>query len=88
MRTVIVIVIGIALAAVLYAVARARRASFAELRPWFTGFWALATAVNLYVSVAFLRRSSAEELPLFFLAAAVPIAVAYALPWLFGRART
>jgi hypothetical protein len=86
-RAGIVILVGVVLAAALYGVARARGASFAALRPWFTGFWALATAVNLYVSVAFARRSSAEELPLFFLSAVVPIAVAFALPWLFERSR-
>lgn len=88
MRTAIAILVGIVLVAVLYAVARARGASFAALRPWFTGFWALAAAVDFYVSVAFLRRAPAEELPLFLSTAVVPIAFAFALPWLVERSRS
>jgi hypothetical protein len=88
MRTAVVVLAGVVIVAVLYAVARARGGSFATLRPWFTGFWALATAVNFYVGVAFLGRPSAQELPLFLLSAIVPIGVAFALPWLLVRSRS
>lgn len=87
MRVAIVILVGVALVAALYAVARLRSGSFAALRPWFTGFWALATAVNYYVGVAFLSRSSTTELPLFLVTAIVPIAFAFVLPWLVERPR-
>lgn len=87
MSTFLAIGIGFALSAVLFLIGRARGVSFVTLRPWFTGFWALATAVNLYVSVAFLRHSFAGQLPLFLLTAVVPIAVAYVLPWFLDRER-
>jgi hypothetical protein len=86
-RTALVVLVGVVLIAVLYGVAVARGGSFAALRPWFTGFWALATAVNFYVGVAFLSRPSAQELPLFLLTAIVPIAFAFLLPWLVERSR-
>jgi hypothetical protein len=86
-RTALVVLVGVVLVVVLYAAARTRGGRFAALRPWFTGFWALATAVNFYVSVAFLGRPSAQELPLFLLTALVPIAFAFVLPWLVERSR-
>jgi hypothetical protein len=86
-RTAVVILVGIALVAAFYAVARLRGGNFSALRPWFTGFWALATAVNYYVSVAFLSGSSVAEMPLFLLSALVPIAFAFVLPWLLERSR-
>lgn len=87
MHTVIVVLIGIVLAAALYVATRLRVASFAALRPWFTGFWALGTAVDFYVGVAFLGRSSSGGLPLFLVAAIVPIAFAFVLPWFVERLR-
>jgi hypothetical protein len=79
--------IGLVLLLGLFFLGRARGVGFGVSRPWFTGFWALATAVNLYVNVAFLRYSFADQLPLFLAAAVVPIAAAYVLPWLFARRR-
>jgi hypothetical protein len=79
--------IGLALLLVIFFLGRARGVAFGVLRPWFTGFWALATAVNLYVNVAFLRYPFADQLPLFMAAAVVPIAAAYVVPWFFDRQR-
>jgi len=84
MRTLIIIVIGLVLLAATFGIARLSRASFATLRPWFTGFWTLAAAVNMYLGVAFAGYSFGTELPIFVLIAAVPVVAAYALPRLLG----
>lgn len=85
MRTLIIIAIGLALLVVTFAVGRLSGAGFNTLRPWFTGFWTLAAAVNMYVGVAFAGYTFAAELPIFLLSAAVPVVVAYVLPRVFGR---
>jgi hypothetical protein len=85
MRTVVIIGIGLAVLAILVAVGRASGLGFRPLRPWFTGFWALASAINIYVSVAFLRQPFAGELPSFVAIAVVPIVTAYTLQWLGVR---
>lgn len=82
MRTVVIIGIGLAVLAILVAVGRARGLGFKPLRPWFTGFWALASAINIYVSVAFLQQPFAAELPSFVAIAVVPILAAYTVQWL------
>jgi hypothetical protein len=84
MRTLIIIAIGFALLGVTVAIGRASGLSFETLRPWFTGFWTLAAAVNMYLGVAFAGYTFAAELPIFVLIAAVPVVAAYALPRLLG----
>jgi hypothetical protein len=86
MPTFLMIGIGFAVLAVLVLVGRATAIGFGVLRPWFTGFWALAAAINIYVTVAFARQPFAAELPSFVAIAVLPIAAAYALRWLgIGR---
>ena len=84
MRTLIIVAFGLALLAATVGVGRLTGVSFHTLRPWFTGFWTLAAAVNMYVGVAFAGYTFAAELPVFVLVAAVPVAVAYAVPRLLG----
>ncbi len=85
MRTLVIIAIGLTLLAVTFAAGRLFGVSFSTLRPWFTGFWTLTSAVNIYVGVAFAGYRFAEELPIFLLIAAVPVVAAYALPRLLSR---
>ncbi len=85
MGTVVIIGIGLAVLAILVTVGHASGIGFKPLRPWFTGFWALASAINIYVSVAFLRQPLAAELPSFVVIAVVPIVAAYTLRWLGFR---
>lgn len=85
MRTLIIIVIGLALLAATLGASRLSGIGFNTLRPWFTGFWTLAAAVNMYLGVAFAGYSFGGELPIFVLIAAVPVVAAYALPRFVGR---
>ena len=79
MHTLFLIGLGFTVLAALVLFGRKTEIGFAVLRPWFTGFWGLAAAINIYVTVAFARQPFAAELPSFIVIAVLPIAAAYAL---------
>ena len=81
MHTVLVILSGLVLMAVVYGVALWRGTSLRRAFPLFAILWAAAAAINLWVGVAHAGYSLAEELPIFAVVFGVPCLVA----WLLAR---
>ena len=81
MHTVLVILSGLVLMAVVYGVALWRGTSLRRAFPLFAILWAATAAINLWVGVAHAGYSLAEELPIFAVVFGVPCLVA----WLLAR---
>lgn len=80
-HTVSVILGGLALMAAVFGLAHLRGLPPGRALPVFVGLWALAAAVNLWFGVVHAGYTLREELPIFALVLAVPVAIA----WLIAR---
>lgn len=83
-HTVLVILGGLVLLAAIFGLASWRGLAPGRVLPVFVGLWALAAAVNLWVGVAHAGYALREELPIFGLVFAVPVAVAGLIARRFG----
>lgn len=81
MHTVLVILGGLVLMAVIYGVAFWRGASLRRAFPLFAVLWVATAAINLWVGVAHAGYGVAEELPIFAVVFGIPCVVA----WLLAR---
>lgn len=88
MRTLVIILGGIALLALCLLVVRwlgpPGPASLATGAKIFIPLWLIAAAINMWIGVASAGYSVAEELPIFLLIFAVPGALAALLWWKYG----
>lgn len=80
-HTLAVILGGLVAMAAFFGLARWLGIPFGRILPVFAGLWALAAAVNLWVGVARAGYTLREELPVFVLVFALPVAIA----WLIAR---
>lgn len=83
-HTVSVLLGGVILLAAIFGLAFWRGIPFGRALPVFAGLWALAAAVNLWVGVAHAGYALREELPIFALVFAVPVAIAWLIARRFG----
>jgi hypothetical protein len=79
MHTLLVILGGLALMAVVYGIALWRGVSLHRAFPVYAGLLAMASAINLWVGVTHAGYSVAEELPIFAVIFGVPCLLAWFL---------
>lgn len=80
MRTILIILGGLALMAVFLGIAKAfARAKLSLAFVVFSALWVCIAAANMWVGVAQAGYTFMEELPIFFVIASIPIIVGYAV---------
>lgn len=79
MHTLIVILGGLLLFAILALIGRSIPWLRHHLLPVFTLFWFIASAINMTVGIVYAGYSFMAELPIFFVVFLVPVALAWAV---------
>ena len=80
------LLLGLLVVAARFVHSTAPVAGMAAAARWFVPIWLIGSAINLWVGVAKVGYSVAEEAPIFLVVFAVPAAVAILVAWSLSRA--